>query len=342
MRACPGADCLSEKVAHFTCTLHKAVQPSIRLQPAYADHFNWCVVPDKGYDAILFGAMAVVLAVVLQGKYSALWTLIAGVSFDTAREYPVPSCRFTRINHLSVWGLCRCCSPSISLTFQNWSCGQRHCNLAGDSTCRPLPVHLLATYACGCSSPHRLLHLPQGKPPTPCWVHMPACISYCWAALCTDESHTWQQSSLHNMRRICLFIMCILWSWLDPSLFFLEQGKRPSRTLLFPHEAQRLTSMQLSRFCLVAADDLPRAGVCVPHSHCLHSTHDTHPAVCVQLEEQWLDVAARRVVFSHDSTHRCCLCLLNPQERYAQITCHDQNSTQLLSRHNAHLLGFWV
>jgi len=38
------------------------------------------VVPDKGYDAVLFGAMAVVVAVLLQGKYSALWTLVAGAS----------------------------------------------------------------------------------------------------------------------------------------------------------------------------------------------------------------------------------------------------------------------
>lgn len=152
-------------------------------QPAYADHFNWCVVPDKGYDAILFGAMAVVVAVVLQGKYSALWTLIAGVSFDTARGYRLPTCRFTGITHLSILGLCRWCSPSISFTFQNWSCWQRHCNLAGHSTCRPLPVHLLATYACGCSSTYRLLHLPQGKPLTPCWLHMPACILNSWTVL---------------------------------------------------------------------------------------------------------------------------------------------------------------
>jgi hypothetical protein len=40
------------------------------------------VVPDKGYDAVLFGAMAVVVAVLLQGKYSALWTLVAGTSLS--------------------------------------------------------------------------------------------------------------------------------------------------------------------------------------------------------------------------------------------------------------------
>lgn len=51
----------------------------LRSLPAIADHFNWCVVPDKSYDAVLFGAMAVLVAVLLQGKYSALWTLIAGM-----------------------------------------------------------------------------------------------------------------------------------------------------------------------------------------------------------------------------------------------------------------------
>ena len=61
-----------------------------------ADHYNWCVVPDKGYDAVLFGAMAVVVAVVLQGKFSALWTLVAGLSLanirmicDRQQHYPI-------------------------------------------------------------------------------------------------------------------------------------------------------------------------------------------------------------------------------------------------------------
>ena len=35
-------------------------------------------MPDKGYDAVLFGGIAVVTAALLQGKYAALWTLIAG------------------------------------------------------------------------------------------------------------------------------------------------------------------------------------------------------------------------------------------------------------------------
>lgn len=47
------------------------------------DHYNWCAVPDKGYDAVLFGGMAVVVAALLQGKYAALWTLIAGTISGT-------------------------------------------------------------------------------------------------------------------------------------------------------------------------------------------------------------------------------------------------------------------
>ncbi|KAL3155128.1 Son of sevenless 1, variant 2 [Trebouxia sp. C0009 RCD-2024] len=60
---------------HVSCASH-----FLQLRPLLddADHFNWCVVPDKSYDAVLFGAMAVLVAVLLQGKYSALWTLIAG------------------------------------------------------------------------------------------------------------------------------------------------------------------------------------------------------------------------------------------------------------------------
>ena len=35
-------------------------------------------VPGKGYDAILFAGIALVAGCILQGKFSALWVLIAG------------------------------------------------------------------------------------------------------------------------------------------------------------------------------------------------------------------------------------------------------------------------
>ena len=43
-----------------------------------ADNYNWCTVPGSGYDAILFAAIAVVFACLLQGQFSALYVLIAG------------------------------------------------------------------------------------------------------------------------------------------------------------------------------------------------------------------------------------------------------------------------
>ena len=43
-----------------------------------ADYYDWCTVPDKGYDAILFAGVALIAGCILQGKYSALWVLIAG------------------------------------------------------------------------------------------------------------------------------------------------------------------------------------------------------------------------------------------------------------------------
>ena len=142
--------------------------------------------------------MAVVVAVVLQGKYSALWTLIAGMSFNAVRDYSVTSCSCTLINRLSILRRYRWCSSSVSFTFQDWTHWQWHCNMAGHSACRPLPVHLLATYACGCSSTYRLLHLPQGKPFKPCWVHPPACIPNCWAVQHSDVSHTENRGRVHT------------------------------------------------------------------------------------------------------------------------------------------------
>lgn len=79
-RASSSDDMVHTSLAN-TCTC--TVRRSVDSLTAYADHFNWCVVPDKSYDAVLFGAMAVVVAVVLQGKYSALWTLIAGMALSS-------------------------------------------------------------------------------------------------------------------------------------------------------------------------------------------------------------------------------------------------------------------
>lgn len=149
---------------HVSCASH-----FLQLRPLLddADHFNWCVVPDKSYDAVLFGAMAVLVAVLLQGKYSALWTLIAGMiplaiwlvvlSLDTTSLLSLHACYRNLLQH-------RWCSPSISFTFQDWSTWQWHCNLAGHSACRPVPVHLPAPHACGRSCTYRLLHISQGIP----------------------------------------------------------------------------------------------------------------------------------------------------------------------------------
>lgn len=67
-----------------TCSCASLLLPAAACQSCHnlADHYNWCAVPDKGYDAVLFGGMAVVVAALLQGKYAALWTLIAGGSSD--------------------------------------------------------------------------------------------------------------------------------------------------------------------------------------------------------------------------------------------------------------------
>ena len=55
-----------------------------KLRAARADNFTYCTVPASGQDALLFGAVALLIASALQGKLSALWVLIAGAPSDLA------------------------------------------------------------------------------------------------------------------------------------------------------------------------------------------------------------------------------------------------------------------
>ena len=47
---------------------------------APADDYNWCVVPHRPWDTLLFAGIAVVVACLSQGPYSSLIVLIAGES----------------------------------------------------------------------------------------------------------------------------------------------------------------------------------------------------------------------------------------------------------------------
>jgi hypothetical protein len=40
--------------------------------------YDWCTIPESGYDALLFPAIAVVLACLLQGRMSTTLVLIIG------------------------------------------------------------------------------------------------------------------------------------------------------------------------------------------------------------------------------------------------------------------------
>lgn len=45
---------------------------------ALTDSYDWCIVPDTGYDVILLASLAVVVACLCQGRLSNLMVLIAG------------------------------------------------------------------------------------------------------------------------------------------------------------------------------------------------------------------------------------------------------------------------
>ncbi|KAK9788845.1 hypothetical protein WJX73_003600 [Symbiochloris irregularis] len=63
-------------------------------------YYNWCVVPNSGYDAILFAGVALLAACLLQGKFSALWIMAAGAVCQTV-AFPVNLGRFG--NSLAIW-----------------------------------------------------------------------------------------------------------------------------------------------------------------------------------------------------------------------------------------------
>lgn len=43
-----------------------------------AGEYDWCIVPDSGYDVIVFAGIAVLVACCFRGKFSNLMILIAG------------------------------------------------------------------------------------------------------------------------------------------------------------------------------------------------------------------------------------------------------------------------
>jgi hypothetical protein len=53
---------------------------------AAAEEYNWCIVPNSSYDVTLFGALAVILACLLQGRLSSLFVLLAGKRSSRAAE----------------------------------------------------------------------------------------------------------------------------------------------------------------------------------------------------------------------------------------------------------------
>ncbi len=45
----------------------------------FAGEYDWCIVPDSGYDVIVFAGIAVLVACCFRGKFSNLMILIAGM-----------------------------------------------------------------------------------------------------------------------------------------------------------------------------------------------------------------------------------------------------------------------
>ena len=82
-----------------------------------AESFSYCTVPNSGQDALLFGSVAVLVTVVLQGKLSAVWVLIAGACCSCSN-----GCKPATGNRVrSCGGFCRAEAPMTSCELcQQW------------------------------------------------------------------------------------------------------------------------------------------------------------------------------------------------------------------------------
>lgn len=56
------------------------VSDTPRQSSASADNYDWCIVPDSGYDIIVFAGVAVVVSCLFRGKFSNLMILVAGTT----------------------------------------------------------------------------------------------------------------------------------------------------------------------------------------------------------------------------------------------------------------------
>ena len=87
----------------------------------FTDNYDWCIVPDTGYDVILLAGIAVVVACICQGRLSNLMVLVAGecpVHLESDSDgLPV------NINYCKYrWNAARCAVPMESGTSEQLCC----------------------------------------------------------------------------------------------------------------------------------------------------------------------------------------------------------------------------
>ena len=84
-----------------------------------ADEYDWCIVPDSGYDVIVFAGIAVIVACCFRGKFSNLMILVAGMSRGTLAGHSLPELQPAAC-------LRRWCVTRFHVSFQPWPSWQRH------------------------------------------------------------------------------------------------------------------------------------------------------------------------------------------------------------------------
>lgn len=110
-------DSASIKSAPSACVNGKLPSLSIGGESCAADDYNWCVVPHRPWDTLLFAGIAVVIACLSQGPYSSLIVLIAGGlckrSTQTRTTINSMAVAWPPQQHCAIWPLVARCTPSL-------------------------------------------------------------------------------------------------------------------------------------------------------------------------------------------------------------------------------------
>ena len=110
-----------------------------------ADNYDWCIVPDSGFDIIVFAGVAVVVSCLFRGKFSNLMILVAGTTCRVLFN-PKTLAICSMIAICSTIASCRWSTAGVYVSIQPGAFGQWNQLVAWHTPLRVVFLYLSATF----------------------------------------------------------------------------------------------------------------------------------------------------------------------------------------------------